>query len=142
MTTYRTIEGHQMFSLVQNVGEYEGGESKSYLLAYTGVHLQQSYNRLKHGAACSIMNYTKHMLPKQLPYLVKIPTSHSNKTIISKKPTFAINVVHRLQVYIYQRHSMPPYPRVISIGPAQKYFTDFHPKYIYVLQSPKSCLEG
>ena len=25
-----------MFSLVQNVGEYEGGESKSYLLAYTG----------------------------------------------------------------------------------------------------------
>tara|TARA_B100001057_G_scaffold451020_1_gene493616 strand:- start:1050 stop:1436 length:387 start_codon:yes stop_codon:yes gene_type:complete len=128
MNTYPIIEGHPMFSLVQNVGEYEGGKSKSYLLAYMGVHLRQSYNRLKHGAACSIMNYTKHMLPKQLPYLVKIPPSHSNKTIISKKPTFAINVGHIVEwAPTIKKHNMPPYPRVRSIGPAQKYFPDFHP---------------
>ena len=100
------------------------------------------YGSFRTWIVTSCHKFQQSMLPKMLPYLVKIPTSHSNKTIISKKPTFAINVVHRLQVYIYQRHSMPPYPRVFSIGPAQKYFTDFHPKYIYVLQSPKSCLEG
>ena len=135
-----------MYKSIRNVGVFEGGKATMHTrrCALTRVLLWPVHIPLKHRILRSKLDYCLLMLPKQLPWLARFFSSYSKQTINFKKPQFTVTgvLVQGRGIGREKGTLSPPYPPVRSIGPAQKYFPDFHQSDINVLHSSKSCLEG
>lgn len=135
-----------MYKSIRNVGVFEGGKAIMHPSghALTRVLLWPVRIPLKHRMLSSILDYSNLMLSKRLSWLTKFFPNHCINEIIFKSPTVT-TTVGRISIptpQVQKGTLCSPYPRVHSIGSAQKFFSDFHQSNINVLHCPKSCLEG
>ena len=136
-----------MFKSIQNVGEFEGGKATMHMrrCALTRVLLWPVRTPLKHTvagrkAAVRLGKVVTRVVTDCISGWKPKHTGVSETNFIGEQNRRSIKTVILLCTVAFdsgskqwaggrvqKSHLIPPYPRVRSIGPDQKYFPDFYP---------------
>ena len=136
-----------MINSIRNVGVFEGGKAIMHLCgcAFTRVLLWPVHIPLKHTVASrkAVVRMSKVVTRVVTDWMSSWKLKHtgvSETDFIGEQNRRSIKIIILLRTAAfdsgpkkglgggYDKGTLsPPYPRVCSIGSAQKYFPDFHP---------------